>query len=184
MAKSFDELKTEAQDLGLDTTGIKSKDAMQKLIDGDEQKEDVQLANTSTEEAPVEDKLVERVNKRVKRDLSPKMKKVQEIKRKALQKKVVKVYNNDERERDFKTTFSRVQNSYFGNAKVIPIGKPWVLEQMHIDNLKRTKIMAFVEDDEGNKSPEEKNKFTIEIIHEDAAQYEQEVKEVAAKANT
>lgn len=114
------------------------------------------------------------VNKRVKDPrLTAKQKlnrRIREIRKKKLARSKVIVYNNDPREAEFSTTMSRVQNSYFGNARVIPIGVEWWVEQMHIDNLKSIEILTYVKDPKtGNMKPKKTKKFTIDIIDTDEA---------------
>lgn len=127
-------------------------------------------------EAPIEEEvIVERVNKRVEVPVDGKRTKRAKIVQKARKRSLCIVVSNDKRNAEDTECFSSVRNSYFGDAKIIPIGVEWWISQMHIDNLKSIKYMNFVADRDGNKTAKEANKYTIDIIHTDEEQYKKEL---------
>lgn len=154
----LEELKKEADTLGLEYgSNIGEKTLKSKI---DRFKEDKEL-----------EEFTPRENKRVVVEDDPQAnfkKKMLERRKKAFKRSKVIVYNNDPREREFSTTMSKVQNSYYGSGKVIPIGQEWWLEQMHIDNLKSIEILTYVKDPKtGNSVAKKTRKFTIDIIDTD-----------------
>lgn len=108
-----------------------------------------------------------RVNKRVDRPVDAKLQKRRDIVQRAKKRSKVIIYNNDPKESEFSTTFSSVRNSFFGDAKVLPLGKEWWVAQMHIDNLRSIPMIRFEKDREGNAIAKQGKKFTIDIIETD-----------------
>lgn len=128
----------------------------------------------------IDEKLAEeRVNKRVE-VLSPESKKRSDIIKKAMKRSKVIIYNNDPKEADFSTVYSSVRNSFFGDARVIPLGIEWWVPQMHIDHLSSIEMIRYVKDPNGNTKAEKGKKFTIDIIETD----EEEAKRRLAKQAT
>ena len=122
-----------------------------------------------------EEVVEERVNVRVAVPVDDKRSKRAKILEKARKRSLCIVHNNDSRNREDTECFSSVRNSFFGDAKVIPIGVEWWIPQMHIDNLKSIEYTAFVKDREGNAAAKSARKYTIDIIHTDEEAYKAEL---------
>lgn len=108
-----------------------------------------------------------RVNNRIVQPMDAKAQKRRDIVQKAKKRSKVIIYNNDPKESEFSTTFSSVRNSFFGDAKVLPLGKEWWVAQMHIDNLLSIPMIRFEKDREGNAIAKQGKKFTVDIIETD-----------------
>ena len=119
--------------------------------------------------------LEERVNVRVQRPVDNKATKRAKIINAARKRSLVVVHCNDKRNAEDTECFSSVRNSYFGDAKIIPLGIEWWVPQMHIDNLKSIEYVSFVKDREGNASAKSARKYTIDIIHTDEEEYKREL---------
>ena len=117
----------------------------------------------------------ERVNVRVQRPVDDKATKRAKIINKARKRSLVVVHCNDRRNAEDTECFSSVRNSFFGDAKIIPIGIEWWVPQMHIDNLKSIEYISFVKDREGNATAKTAKKYTIDIIHTDEEEYKREL---------
>lgn len=113
----------------------------------------------------------ERINLRVAVPVNDKATKRANIIKSARKRSLVVVYNNDKRNSEDTECFSSVRNSYFGDAKVIPIGVEWWVAQMHIDNLKSVEYTSFIKDKEGNASAKSAKKYTIDILDTDEEAY-------------
>lgn len=119
----------------------------------------------------VEPIVEERTNLRVAVPVNDKATKRANIIKSARKRSLVVVYNNDKRNSEDTECFSSVRNSYFGDAKVIPIGVEWWVAQMHIDNLKSVEYTSFIKDKEGNASAKSAKKYTIDILDTDEEAY-------------
>lgn len=119
----------------------------------------------------VEPIVEERTNLRVAVPVNDKATKRANIIKSARKRSLVVVYNNDKRNSEDTECFSSVRNSYFGDAKVIPIGVEWWVSQMHIDNLKSVEYTSFIKDKEGNASAKSAKKYTIDILDTDEEAY-------------
>lgn len=123
-------------------------------------------------EAPV---VEERVNMRVEVPVDDKRTKRAKIINAARKRSLVIVYNNDKRNSEDTECFSSVRNSFFGDAKIIPIGVEWWVAQMHIDNLKSVEYINFVKDKEGNAVAKSAKKYTVDILDTDEEEYKRKL---------
>ena len=156
---SIEDIKAIADEKGIEYSARIGKDKLIARIEGNDLVEEDNEPEVVI--AP------ERVNKRIERPIDNKQDKRRRIVAKAMKRSKVIIYNNDPREREHTTTFSSVRNSYFGDSRVLPIGKEWWVQQMHIDNLKSIEITTFIKDSQGNSIPKRTKKFTVDIIETD-----------------
>ena len=131
-----------------------------------------------------EDKITEmasqkRVNNRIKPKTDPKVSKRQRIIRNATKRSLVIINSNDPKDHELTTCVSGVRNSYFGSTKVLPLGKEWWLEQMHIDNLRSIPMTKFIKNNEGNSKAVLAKKFTVEILDTDEEAYKARLSKLA-----
>ena len=119
--------------------------------------------------------LEERVNVRVQRPVDDKATKRAKIINKARKRSLCIVHCNDKRNAEDTECFSSVRNSYFGDAKIIPLETEWWIPQMHIDNLKSIEYISFKKDREGNAEAKTARKYTIDILHTDEEEYKREL---------
>lgn len=117
----------------------------------------------------------ERVNLRVEVPVDDKRSKRAKIINAARKRSLCIVYNNDKRNSEDTECFSSVRNSYFGDAKIIPIGKEWWIPQMHIDNLKSIEYISFIKDKEGNATAKSAKKYTIDVLDTDEEEYKRKL---------
>ncbi|MBS9783228.1 MAG: hypothetical protein KGV46_01590 [Pasteurella sp.] len=70
---------------------------------------------------------------------------VNELKRKAMFKRIVTVTYNDKRDSDVTTTaYLTSENQYFGISRIVPLGIPVEIEQCLIDSAKEAEIVTHV----------------------------------------
>ena len=119
--------------------------------------------------------LEERVNKRVEVPVDDKRTKRAKIVQNARKRSLCVIHCNDKRNAEDTECFSSVRNSYFGDAKILPIGVEWWIPQMHIDNLKSIEYLSFIADRDGNKQAKPARKYTVDIIHTDEEAYKAEL---------
>jgi hypothetical protein len=124
------------------------------------------------EEEPV---VEERVNVRVVVPADDKRTKRAKVISAARKRSLCIVYNNDKRNSEDTECFSSVRNSFFGDAKVIPIGIEWWIPQMHIDNLKSVEYINFVKDKEGNATAKSAKKYTVDVLDTDEEEYKRKL---------
>lgn len=156
---NIEDLKVEADKLGLRySPNIGIATLLGKI---EAKKNEVDSGTLDTEVA------VPRVNNRIEPVIDAKSKKRRDIVQAAKKRSKVIIYNNDPKESEFSTTFSSVRNSFFGDAKVLPLGKEWWVAQMHIDNLLSIPMIRFEKDRDGNAIARQGKKFTIDIIETD-----------------
>lgn len=153
------DLKAQADTLGIKYSPNIGASTLKERIDAKLNQDDSGELDSEIE-AP-------RVNNRISRPVDAKAQKRKEIVQRAKKRSKVIIYNNDPKESEFTTTFSSVRNSFFGDAKILPIGKEWWVAQMHIDNLKSIPMIRFEKDREGNAIAKQGKKFTVEIIETD-----------------
>jgi hypothetical protein len=156
---NIEDLKAEADSLGIKYNARIGADSLKVKIE--------EFKNKPKEDEYNLDVEAERVNNRVKRPLNAKAEKRREIIKRSLKRSKVIIYNNDPREREMTTTFSSVRNSFFGDARVLPIGEEWWVQQMHIDNLRNIEITVFSKDKDGNSIARRSKKFTIDVLETD-----------------
>jgi len=172
-----EDLEIQAKELGIKFNSRIGDDKLQAKVDavlnGEVEVEDTEPKVVIKDSTNINDGYdldleVTRTNNRIKRPTT-KLDKRREIIQRGLKRSKVIVYNNDPKEREMSTTYSAVRNSFFGDARVIPIGKEWWLQQIHIDNLKSIEIPAMAKDREGNVIPNGRmtKKFTIDILETD-----------------
>lgn len=162
MEKSFDELKKEATDLGLDLSELKSKAKLQAAIDKfyDNASQDADIAKEKIEEDVIEPK--QKLNKK---DRLKQL--VKEARKAAFKKRKVIITNNDKRDSHMTTTaYLAFENQYFEKALVVPLDEVVELEQGLIDCAKASKIVHHVDEvlngkRTGNKVPKLVKKYGV-----------------------
>ena len=131
-----------------------------------------ELLGIENEEVAVEPEvIVERVNNRIVRPVDAKRAKRAKVINAAKKRSQVIVTCNDKRNAEDVNCYSSVRNSYFGDAKVIPLGTEWWVAQMHIDNLRATPYTLYITNKDGNKIPKVGRKYSVEILHTDEEQF-------------
>jgi hypothetical protein len=173
MELTIEELKSQADDLGISYSPNIGIAKLQSRIDEVlvEQEERAIEAQVSTP----------RVNKTIERPVDPEVERRKRIMQRALKRSKVIVYSNDPRDANKTTCMSSVRNSYFGDAKVIPLGQEWWLQQMHIDNLKNINIVKYIDDGKGNSKAVNAKKYTVDILETDEAAAKARLAKLARK---
>jgi hypothetical protein len=156
---NIEDLKAEADSLGIKYNARIGADNLKSKIEEFKNKPEENVENLEQEP--------ERVNNRVKRPLNEKAQRRKKIIQRGLKRSKVIIYNNDPKERELTTTFSSVRNSFFGDARVLPIGEEWWVQQIHIDNLRNIEITVFSKDKDGNSIARRSKKFTVEVLETD-----------------
>jgi uncharacterized OsmC-like protein len=126
--------------------------------------------------AKIEEPVVEeRINVRIEVPVDDKRTKRAKVIATARKRSLCIVYNNDKRNSEDTECFSSVRNSFFGDAKVIPIGVEWWISQMHIDNLKSIEYINFIKDQEGNAVAKSAKKYTVDVLDTDEEEYKRKL---------
>lgn len=160
----MNELKDEATKLGLDFTGIKSKVALQELIDTYYKS---QAADDLVEEKPevTEDIATSQAPAQTRAKGVRGM--VAQLKKEALKTRIVRITNNDKRDNHVTTTcYLCCENQYWGISKIVPLDEPVELEQCLIDTAKGVEVVLHVDEivdgkRTGNKVPKLVKKYVI-----------------------
>ena len=163
----MEQLKDEATKLGLDFKGIKSKAALQELLDTyyESQAAD-DLVEEKQEEETVEEK---KDNTQAPAQIRAKGVRamVAQLKKEALKTKIVRITNNDKRDNHVTTTcYLSCENQYWGISKIVPLDEPVELEQCLIDTAKAIEVVLHVDEiiegkRTGNKVPKLVKKYVI-----------------------
>ena len=158
--KTMEDLKNEATALGLEFKGNISRAKLEDLIESAYLKEESKASPSPVTAVEPKKKPLEGVVL----DETPEMKHrrvIAELRRKALETRVVRVILNDKRENSDMTSYF-VANGPIG--KFIPLDTPIELEQCLIDQLLRTKTLNHVKGADGNNIAKMNKKFVIEYI--------------------
>lgn len=169
MAKTLDELKTEADGLGIKYAPKIGAEKLQAKI---EDYYESQAADDLVQEAPEETPEAELPA--IPENSSPAQKRAKnmlelagELRKAALKTRVVTITNNDKRDSHMTTTaYLSMENQYFGLSKIVPLDVPVELEQCLIDVAKSTEIILHVDEivdgkRTGNKRPQYVKKYVV-----------------------
>lgn len=183
MSEKIDQLKQEATNLGIEFHPNIGEAKLQAKIDAFYESQAAGDLVQEIEDEPVEEQIEEVANvdkgkpmgvpydtAGTKRVLSKEQKLrqvVNEARKAAMTKRVVRITSNDKRDNDVQTTaYLGFENQYFGISRLVPLDIPVELEQCLIDIAKDTKIILHKDEivggkRTGNKVPVLTNKFNI-----------------------
>lgn len=173
MAKTLEELKTEADGLGIKYA---PKIGIEKLQEKIEDYYESQAADDLVQEAPeVPEELpaIPENNSPAQRRNKGMRELAAELRGAAMKTRVVTITNNDKRDSHMTTTaYLSMENQYFGLSKIVPLDIPVELEQCLIDVAKSTEIILHVDEivdgkRTGNKRPQYVKKYVVS--YEDVA---------------
>ena len=162
MEKTYEELKAEAEGLGIEFKGNTSKVKLAEMIEAyyESQSADDLVAEVQEEPVPVE-------APQAPITLNKKQAIIVESKRKAMKTSVVRITSNDKRDNDVVTTaYLSAENEYFGKSKLIPLDTPVELEECLIKVAKSSRITLHVDEvvdgkRTGNKVPKSVRKYNV-----------------------
>jgi len=166
--KTYEELKSEALNLGIQFKGNVGKERLAQMIEDFYNNDSAQDAVQESPEETTEEvtPVTQPVSKESKEQKFRRL--AMETKLKAMKRRVVTITSNDTRENSLVTVeYLGFENQYFGISRLVPLNIPVELEECLIEVAKKTELLIHMDEvvngkRTGNKKPVMMKKFNVQ----------------------